>query len=226
MDYLVYAYLQSGRDPQAAEIIHQLKSKSTLAGDFKSFYAATAMPVRYAVELHRWDEASAITAASSSPPEVAAVAIWARGLGLARRGRIEEARAQIDRLAQIESQLRSSGQDYWVTQTSILGRELTAWCAQQQGKPDEAVSLMRQAADEEDAVEKLPITPGPIVPARDQLRSLLLEQNHPELALKEFQATLANAPGRLGAARGAAQAAELLKGKTARVAAVEQQDTT
>ncbi|PYY24951.1 MAG: hypothetical protein DMG62_00555 [Acidobacteria bacterium] len=221
MDYLVYAYLQSGRDPQAAEIIHQLKSKSTLAGDFKSFYAATAMPVRYAVELHRWDEASAITAASSSPPEVAAVAIWARGLGLARRGRIEEARAQIDRLAQIESQLRSSGQDYWVTQTSILGRELTAWCAQQQGKPDEAVSLMRQAADEEDAVEKLPITPGPIVPAREQLGSLLLEQNHPELALKEFQATLANAPGRLGAARGAAQAAELLKGKTARVAAVE-----
>ena len=165
MDYLVYAYLQSGRDPQAAEIIHQLKSKSTLAGDFKSFYATTAMPVRYAVELRRWDEASAITAATSSPPEVAAVAIWARGLGLARRGRIDEARAQIDRLAQIESQLRSSGQDYWVTQTSILGRELTAWCAQQQGKPGAAVSLMRQAADEEDAVEKLPITPGPIVPA-------------------------------------------------------------
>ena len=83
------------------------------------------------------------------------------------------------------------------------------------------VSLMRQAADEEDAVEKLPITPGPIVPAREQLGSLLLEQNHPELALKEFQATLANAPSRLGATRGAAQAAELLKGKTARVAAVE-----
>jgi len=80
---------------------------------------------------------------------------------------------------------------------------------------------MRQAADEEDAVEKLPITPGPIVPAREQLGSLLLEQNHPELALKEFQATLANAPSRLGATRGAAQAAELLKGKTARVAAVE-----
>ena len=80
---------------------------------------------------------------------------------------------------------------------------------------------MRQAADEEDAVEKLPITPGPIVPAREQLGSLLLEQNHPDLALKEFQATLANAPGRLGATRGAGQAAELLKGKNSRVATAE-----
>ncbi|HWY69853.1 MAG TPA: hypothetical protein VNX88_14375 [Terriglobales bacterium] len=221
MDYLVYAYLQSGRDTQAAEVIKQLGNKGTLTGGFKSSYATTAMPVRYAIELGRWEEATAITATAGSPPEVTAVAVWARGLGLVRRGRIEEARAQVDRLAQIESQLRSSGQDYWVAQTRILGRGLTAWCAQQQGKPDEALSLMRQAADEEDAVEKLPITPGPIVPAREQLGSLLLEQKHPDLALKEFQAALVNAPGRLGATRGASQAAELLKGKNARVAAVE-----
>ena len=222
MDYLVYAYLQSGRDAQAAEVIAQLKSKGTLAaGGFKTSYAETAMPVRYAVERGRWEEAATITAAAGSPPEVAAVAVWARGLGLARGGRIEEARAQVDSLGQIESQLRSRGQDYWVTQTRILGRELAAWCAQQQGKHEDAVSLMRQAADEEDAVEKLPITPGPIVPAREQLGSLLLEQKHPDLALKEFQAVLANAPGRLGATRDATQAAELLKGKNARVAAAE-----
>ena len=222
MDYLVYAYLQSGRDTQAAEVINQLKIKGTqTAGGFKTSYAETTMPVRYAIERGRWEEASAITANAASPPEVAAVAVWARGLGLARRGRIEEARVQVDRLAQIEGQLRSSGKDYWVTQTRILGRELTAWCTQQQGKHDEAVSLMRQAAEEEDAVEKLPITPGPIVPAREQLGSLLLEQNHPDLALKEFQAALTNSPGRLGATRGAAQAAELLKGKNSRVAAAE-----
>jgi len=221
MDYLVYAYLQTGRDTQAAEVIKQLKNKGTRAGAFKTSYAETAMPVRYAVERGRWEEATAITATAESPPEVAAIAVWARGLGLARRGRIEEARAQIDRLGQIESRLRSSGQDYWVIQTRILARELTAWCAQQQGTHDEAASLMRQAADEEDAVEKLPITPGPIVPAREQLGSLLLEQNHPDLALKEFQATLANAPGRLGATRGAGQAAELLKGKNSRVATAE-----
>ena len=68
---------------------------------------------------------------------------------------------------------------------------------------------MRAAADEEDAIEKLPVTPGPVVPAREQLGSLLLEQNHPGLARREFETALANAPGRHGALQGAARAAAL-----------------
>jgi hypothetical protein len=68
---------------------------------------------------------------------------------------------------------------------------------------------MRASADQEDAIEKLPVTPGPIVPAREQLGSLLLEQNQPAVALKEFRIALANAPGRLGALQGAARAAQL-----------------
>ena len=84
-----------------------------------------------------------------------------------------------------------------------------AWSAQANGKGDKAVALLRASADEEDAIEKLPVTPGPIVPAREQLGSLLIEQNHPGPALKEFQAALTNAPGRRGALEGAAQAAEL-----------------
>ena len=51
---------------------------------------------------------------------------------------------------------------------------------------------MRSAADEEDAVEKLPVTPGPIVPAREQLGHLLLEQNRPDLARQEFEKALAS----------------------------------
>jgi hypothetical protein len=68
---------------------------------------------------------------------------------------------------------------------------------------------MRASADEEDAIEKLPVTPGPIVPAREQLGYLLLQQDHPGLALKEFQKALANTPGRHGALQGAGRAAEL-----------------
>jgi hypothetical protein len=67
---------------------------------------------------------------------------------------------------------------------------------------------MRRAADDEDATEKLPITPGPIVPAREQRGYLLLQQKQPELASKEFEAALAGAPGCRGALEGAAQAAE------------------
>lgn len=210
MDYLVYAYLQSGRDAKAAQVIQQLKNMPKLnTGDFKIAYAATAMPVRYAVERSQWDEAAAIVTPAGAPPQVAAIAIWARALGLARTGHAVEAQKEVDRLRQIHEQLRRSGEEYWAVQAGILMREIMAWSAQAEGKPEEAAALMRASADEEDAIEKLPVTPGPIVPAREQLGDLLLEQNHPKLALKEFEATLAIAPGRRGARQGAAHAAEL-----------------
>jgi tetratricopeptide (TPR) repeat protein len=211
MDYLVYAYLQSGRDDEAAQVIQQLKHMAELnTGDFKIGYAATAMPVRYAVERGRWSEAAGIVPPAPAPPHVIAIAVWARGLGLTRSGHVGEARAEIDRLQQIEDQLHTSSNEYWATQVGILKGEVMAWSAQASNKPDEAAALMRASADQEDGIEKLPVTPGPIVPAREQLGYLLLEQNHPDLALKEFETALANAPGRRGALQGAARAAEIL----------------
>lgn len=210
MDYLVYAYLQSGRDADAAQVIQQLKNMPKLnAGDFKIAYASTAMPVRYAVERKQWAEAAAIVTPAGAPPQVAAIAVWARALGLARTGHVREAQSEVDRLRQIQEELRGSGEEYWAVQVRILTREIMAWLAQAERKPEEAATLMRASADEEDAIEKLPVTPGPIVPAREQLGDLLLEQNHPKLALLEFEATLLVAPGRRGARQGAAHAAEL-----------------
>jgi tetratricopeptide (TPR) repeat protein len=210
MDYLVYAYLQSGRDKDAAQVIRQLKKMPGLdAGDFKRGYAATAMPIRYAVERSRWADAASIVPPTSAPPQVVAIAVWARGVGLARSGRAVEAHAEIERLRQIEEQLGASGNRYWATQAGILRREVMAWSAEAEKKPEEAVTLMRDAADEEDAIEKLPVTPGPIVPAREQLGDLLLEQNHAAAAGKEFQIALTNAPGRRGALQGAARAAKV-----------------
>jgi len=42
-------------------------------------------------------------------------------------------------LRQIETQLRSAGNDYWATQVDILGREVAAWSKQAEGEPDAAV---------------------------------------------------------------------------------------
>jgi hypothetical protein len=210
MDYLVYAYLQSGRDAAAFEVVQQLANMPQLnPGSFKVGYASTAIPVRYAVERGQWAEAARILPPPGAPPHVIAVAVWARGVGLARTGRATEAHAEIDKLGQIEQQLLTAGNDYWAAQARIQKREVMAWSAQADGKPDQAVAFLRQAADEEDAIEKLPVTPGPIVPAREQLGDLLLEENQPALASKEFQTALVNAPGRRGSLQGAARAAEL-----------------
>jgi len=208
MDYLVYAYLQTGRDADAARIVQQLGDvpKQPIS-DFTMGYAFVAMPVRYAIERHQWADAAKIVPLTTVPPQVEAIAVWARGLALARSGHALGARAEIERLKQIQSQLRALGNDYWAVQVGILMREVLAWSAEAEGKPEEAASLLRQAADQEDAIEKLPVTPGPIVPAREQLGDLLLEQKNPAQAAKEFATALANAPGRRGALQGSARAA-------------------
>jgi hypothetical protein len=82
-----------------------------------------------------------------------------------------------------------------------------AWSAQTEGRSDEATAVLRSAANDEDEIEKLPVTPGPIIPAREQLGELLLEQADFASASKAFETALVNAPGRRGSLQGAARAA-------------------
>jgi hypothetical protein len=214
MDYLVYAYLQEGRDREAYEIIQKLKTMAGLQeGDFKVAYASTAMPVRYAIERRRWQEAAAIVPPSGAPPHVVAIAVWARAIGLARSGHPSETPAEIEKLGQLEQQLRATGTEsaeYWANQVQVLSLEASAWSAQAKGRTAEAQNLLQRAADQEDAAEKLPTTPGPIVPAREQLADLLLQQNHLRLALKEFKIALSNASKRRGALTGMSLASKAL----------------
>jgi tetratricopeptide (TPR) repeat protein len=214
MDYLVYAYLQVGEETKAAEVLEQLRKMAIPnVSDFKTAYAATAMPVRYIVERGRWKDAADIVDPAGVPPHVLAIATWARGLGFARSRQTRPAEVEIAKLNQIEHQLQTSDNQYWAAQVRILSKEVIAWSAEAGNKHKEALASMREAADEEDAIEKLPVTPGPIVPAREQLGYLLLEQNQYGLALKQFRTALTLAPGRRGAMRGAKLASDLSRPK-------------
>ena len=210
MDYLVYAYLQTGQDREAAKVIERLKAMPQLDGrDFKIAYASTAMPVRYLVERRQWAEAAEIAVPTGVPVHVSAIVLWARGIGAARSGDQAGAQKAILELESAERQLHAQGDTYWATQVGIMTSEVKAWKAQASKHLGEAATWLRSAADREDGVEKLPVTPGPIVPAREQLGDLLMEQGHPELAATEYRAALANAPGRRAAVRGLAMAQRL-----------------
>jgi hypothetical protein len=181
-------------------------------GDFKSGYAATVMPIRYIVERRRWNVAEKVSLPPSSAlPQVLATAVWSRGLGFARGGHPEEARNQAEVLRQIEARLRASGTDYWANQVNIMTREVFALSDQAEGRSNEATAVLRSAAEDEDGIEKLPATPGPIIPAREQLGELLLELGNLVSASRAFEIALVNAPGRRGASQGAARAAQALR---------------
>jgi tetratricopeptide (TPR) repeat protein len=198
MDYLVYAYLQLGRYDEARNILDQLSRMESLGmADFKVGYAATAMPVRFAIERHRWDEAAKAVPDQRSQPQVAAITAWARALSKTRGHHTSGISAELSELQRYEGQANSNGsKDYWGPQIHILREEALAWSLQASGKAKEAESQMHAAADQEDAMEKLPVTPGPIVPAREQLGELLLEQHRPAEAAAAFRQSLVNSPNR------------------------------
>jgi hypothetical protein len=173
------------------------------------------MPIRLAVERGNWDAASALQPLPQSAPHIAALVFWARAVANSRADRPQAASDDIARLEACRQQLKNANNAYWATQVAILGEEAKAWQLAASSRADEAIQAMRHAADEEDAVEKLPLTPGPIIPAREQLGELLLRANRPKEALVEFRTALAEAPGRRGALAGAAKAADLSGGQTA-----------
>ena len=214
MDYLEYAYLQAGQYEAARKLLEEVNAMPALElADFKVGYAATAMPVRYAVERRDWNLAASLPVHDESLPQVSAITHWARAVGLARGGNPVAAEREAGQLKQCLEKARAAKEDYWAAQVEIQIAEANAWIAEAKGQGKEAAALMLSAAAQEDGLEKRPITPGAIVPAREQLGELLLQLKQPTAALAEFEVALKNAPGRRGALAGALRAAELAGNK-------------
>jgi len=215
MDYLMYAYLQSARDEKAKGVLEELRQiKKTSQENFKVAYAFAAIPSRYAIERRQWAEAAALIVQPaefpwSKFPWAEAIIHSARGIGAARSGDIGKARESLRKLDSLESALIQARDTYWAGQVKIQKLEVAAWIANAEKKSDEAISSMRSAADLEDSSEKHPVTPGPIVPAREMLGDLLLEIGQPASALPELEAALRSAPNRFSGLLGAARAAKL-----------------
>jgi hypothetical protein len=214
MDYMMYGYLQLARDREAAGLLEEIRTYKTLDVEhFAAAYAFAAMPARYALERGRWNEAATLALYPpqlgwSRFPQAEAVLVFARGLGAARTGDGAAARRDMARLEALRDTLKQMKLGYWAGQSEIQRTAVAAWVARAEGKNDEALALMRSAADAEDATEKHPVTPGPIVPARELLAEMLLELKQPGLALKEYEATHRVEPNRFHGLYGAGRAAE------------------
>ncbi|MBZ5629065.1 MAG: hypothetical protein LAO06_09385 [Acidobacteriia bacterium] len=208
MDYLMYAYMQEGRDSEAEGVLNAVLAMKQVQPTGVSFYAQAAIPARFAVERGQWSRAAELEEASPSP-ETKAITHWARALGAAHVGHREQAYAEIAKLEAIRDALKNKPGYDWSTQVEIQRREAAAWLAHTEGKDEEAMSLMRSAVQLEESTDKHPVTPGPILPARDLLADLLVDSQHPERALQEYEASLKLAPHRLHALNGAAHSAQL-----------------
>ncbi|HZU05257.1 MAG TPA: hypothetical protein VFB73_04735 [Chloroflexota bacterium] len=214
-DYLMYAYLQLAQDEHAREVLADAPGGAAGVTPNRGVaYALAAIPARYALERGQWAEAAALTL---SPPEFpwerfpafAAITVFAAGLGAARTGDAAGARHAAEELDALRGALVTAQQAYWAEQVAIQREAVLAWAARAEGRDAEALTLLRAAAEREEATEKAAVTPGPIVPMRELLGELLLELEQPVAALEAFERSQRVEPNRFRGLAGAARAAEL-----------------
>src|SRR5262249_10905733 len=136
-------------------------------------------------------------------------AYWARTVGAARSGDAASARKNFEKYKDLSRAGNKSDEYGDGSHQRIEEQEAEAWVNFAEGKQEEAVKLMRSAADAEDAdrVDLLSM------PAREMLGDLLLELHQPEQALAAYAAALTESPNRFDGLYGAARAAQMA-GKT------------
>lgn len=208
MDFLFYAYLQSGHEAEAHRLIEEVAAMPAMKDMYGMGFdphisSLVAFRAMYPLELHRWKEAAALTTVPGASDEDNSMTHWARAIGLARSGNIKEAQKEVDEIMSIRKKLAKEQKPKWILNAIARDRkEGEAWVEYAAGKKEDAIRKLRsigdtgayQASDQ--------------VPAREMLADMLLEMNRPGEALREYEADLKINPNRFDSLYGAATAAE------------------
>ncbi len=214
MHFLEYAYLQTGQDEAARRIVEEskqiIKEAETQMGETTGMlhyygFAAAHFPALYVLETRGWAEAEALQPPAAVMPHIQEITYWAKTIAGAHRGDVEAARRNAQKFDELQEATRKSKYAYLLEGPDFARTEVHAWLDFAEKKNEEALRLMREAADKQDQVGKAEVD----IPAREMLADMLLELGRPTEALTEYEKTLKTDPNRFNGLYGAARAAEL-----------------
>jgi tetratricopeptide (TPR) repeat protein len=214
MDYMVFGHLQQAQDKAAKILADEIAAIQRLnVENFVAAYSFAAIPSRLALEQRNWKKAAELKLSPSDLiwdkfPQAEAILVFARGIGAARTGAIQAAHKDVERLQTLKDAMTTAKMGYWASQTDFQIKAVKAWIALAEKQNDEAIQLMRAAAESEESSDKHPVTPGNVVPCRELLGEMLMALNQPAQALVEFERSLKRDPNRFWGILGAADAAE------------------
>jgi hypothetical protein len=212
LDYRVYAYLQQGRDSTALADLNYIRSIENVSPfNSKCAYTFAAVPTRYALERKNWEEAAKLKLMDQYPyenfPWERSVLSFGKVLGGVHTKQMKIAEEGFAELTANHAILKEKNKTYEANQVLIQITAADAWIKLSKGNKADAVKLMTQAAEMEEATEKHPVTPGEVVPARELLADMYMELNDFKKALENYEKDLERHAGRYNAISGAGVAA-------------------
>ncbi|HEV7218681.1 MAG TPA: tetratricopeptide repeat protein [Terriglobales bacterium] len=208
MDFLFYAYMQSGREADAHRLMEEVKAMPPMKDMYGMGYdprisALVAFEAMYPLELHHWQEAAELPLVPGASPEDDSITHWARAIGLAHVAKAEDAQKEVKEIETIHKKLSEDKKSKSALDAVDQNRkEAEPWAEYAKGKSADAISLLRSV--EETGVFEASAQ----LPARGMLADLLLAMNRPAEALAEYETDLKTNPNRFNSLYGAARAAE------------------
>lgn len=210
MDFLFYAYLQSGRDADAKAMIEEVKAMpDTVHNMYGTDYnprAATLVyfTALYPIEMRHWADAAALTATGAGRPEDEYITYWAHAIGAAHQGNADQVGKDAEQIDAVHTKLVAAKKKEFAELVDKTHKQVLAWQLVAGGKYDEALAILRPLADKEDSLGDEPQG----IPTREMVAEVLMMAKRPELALAEYETDLKFNPNRFNGLYGAAQAAE------------------
>jgi tetratricopeptide (TPR) repeat protein len=211
MDYLVYAYMQSGRETEVLKVLQEVKAMPPMKDMYGMGYdprtnALIAFPARYEMEMHHWTEAAALTPNPDATGGDGSITYWARAIGAARTGNVAQARSDMEHIEAIHKTLIDQKKKSFAEAVEQDRKEATAWLDHAEGRNEAAIASLRAIAEKQEASGD---ESDYETPAREMLADMLLDMRRPEQALAEYKTSLKFFPNRFNSLYGAAQAAEM-----------------
>jgi tetratricopeptide (TPR) repeat protein len=209
MNYLFYAYLQSGREADARALMDEVKAMPEMhdmygVGFDPHLATAAHFASLYPLEMRDWATAAALTPVAVPGTAEDSAGYWVKAIGAAHLHQPDEVRKDVNAIAAIHERFVSLKKEDFAEATENDLKQARAWLAFAEGKYDDAVETLRPMADKEDALGEEPEG----IPTREMIAEILLAAKRPQQALAEYQTDLKFNPNRFNGLYGAARAAE------------------
>ena len=209
MDFLFYAYMQSGRESDARALMDEVNKMPQMHDmygiGFDPHLATEAdFAALYPLEMRDWATAAAITPMVVPNTAEDSFGYWAKAVGSGHLHQTEEVRNDVKAIEAIHQKFVDAKKRDFAEGTEKDLKQAQAWLAFSEGKYDDAVAILRPMAEKEESLGDEPQG----IPSREMIADMLLEAKRPQQALVEYQADLKFSPGRFNGVYGAAKAAE------------------